>query len=576
MEKDNSDFENVVKEAVQSVILFDDKVGKLIEFIIANYGCKEYIKDMNKVSRYIIKGYPEKDQEIIRQADALCGQLSKEENKVLKAESNKIWSRSYRLFHKFGKMAFGEDDYEKVYTEEKKGKKITSENELSSSNEQINTSSNEQINSSSNDQINTLSNEQPNHSSTEQTNSSEDIPPNDENIGLIGIDSSELVYDSQSQTNEINNTNNEENLRFEPVNSSNEVEINGQSQINEGNNTNNEDDLYFEPVDSSNEVEMELEPNIIVNTKRKAKPVNEKVKSKKNKQLKTNTNNNTTDEDTVVREYVASDSSVNSTTTMNMNKATSKINLVDEMEATDILQSNQSNQSQQNLNNNESSNDQGIFHYKEIFSCVDIRLIDEFDNLEDLTIFDPCTHDRGMTNISDYYKEKSCNVIERVCKLLPEKDNFKNDPDPDEEFDVLISYPPYYLYQEVLEKALSYPRNIRIVLLLPLDIIKNESIGGLLKRKSFHKDEISPNPKHFSQNRHCCTHVSKAWYYFNFTTIKSKWTFNIIHNFIVPNPDDDDDDDDNDEKEEKEHKNIVENKTPTSSKSFFRTFFNKK
>ncbi len=123
MEKNNNDFENVVKEAVQAVILFDDKVGKLIEFIIATYGCIEYIKDMNKVSRYIIKGYPEKDQEIIRQADALYGQLSKEENKVLKAESNKIWSRSYRLFHKFGKMAFGEDDYDKVYNDEKKSKK---------------------------------------------------------------------------------------------------------------------------------------------------------------------------------------------------------------------------------------------------------------------------------------------------------------------------------------------------------------------------------------------------------------------------------------------------------------------
>ncbi len=54
MEKDKNNFENVVKEAVQAVILFDDKVGKLIEFIIATYNCEEYIKDMNKVSRYII------------------------------------------------------------------------------------------------------------------------------------------------------------------------------------------------------------------------------------------------------------------------------------------------------------------------------------------------------------------------------------------------------------------------------------------------------------------------------------------------------------------------------------------
>ncbi len=392
----------------------------------------------------------------------------------------------------------------------------------------------------------------------------------------IGIDSSEFVeMDSQLQTNKVNTINNENNLQFDVVESSNEVEINSQSQTNQLNNTFNEDDLYFEPIDSSNNVETDLKQKKNVNSKRKAKPVKEKVKSKKSKQLTTDTNNNT-DDDTVVREYLPSDSSVNSTTTMNINKTRTRINLVDEMEET-VLQTQQSNQSLQNLNNNESRNDQGILHYKEIFSCVDIRLIDEFDNLEDLTIFDPCTHDRGIANISDYYKEKSCNVIERVCKLLPEKDNFNNDPDPDEEFDVLISYPPHYLYQEVLEKALSYPRNIRIVLLLPLDIIKNESIGGLLKRKSFHKDEISPNPNYFSQNRHCSTHVSKAWYYFNFTTIKSKWTFNIIHNFIVPNTDDDDDDDDddndNDEKEEKEHKNIVENKTPTSSKSFFRTFF---
>ncbi len=192
--------------------------------------------------------------------------------------------------------------------------------------------------------------------------------------------------------------------------------------------------------------------------------------------------------------------------------------------------------SRPSYNNNKLPYDQDLFETDpKILTCVETRLIEEFDNLDQLVVFEPCA---GNGKISNFFKGKVNKVIERDIKTLPEKHDFIKDPDPEESFDLVITNPPFSIKLEILQKVLSYSDDIRIVLLLPLAILSSVNIGGLLKNKKYHFDVLSPRPLFLKDGKEIDT-ASCAWFYFNFTTIKSNCTFNIIQNGKIPDLDED-------------------------------------
>jgi len=169
----------------------------------------------------------------------------------------------------------------------------------------------------------------------------------------------------------------------------------------------------------------------------------------------------------------------------------------------------------------------------------------------------------GHGKISYFLKEnfKGCELIERDIKTLPESHDFIKDPDPEQPFDLVITNPPFSIKKEILDKVLSYPNDIKVVLLLPMDILSGVTIGVLLKKKSFHVDLLFPHPKFLCQGKEIDT-ASCGWFYFNFETIKSTCTFSIIQNGVIPDLDEESEDE-------------VSAKSTPKKKCFLSKLFNK-
>jgi hypothetical protein len=198
------------------------------------------------------------------------------------------------------------------------------------------------------------------------------------------------------------------------------------------------------------------------------------------------------------------------------------------------------------FNNRQLSNQQDLFqNIPTLLDSVETRLNKEFNGSTELVIFDPFT---GNKKLSNFFKTKGYDVIERDMKTLDESHDFINDSDP-ESFELIITIPPIPLIEVVLKKVLSYSDTIGVVLLLPMNVLSYVKTAVLLKNKSFHYDVLSVSSKFLSNDKN----VDYGWFYFNFTSIESKITFSIIQNGRIPNEEGD---------EESEAESIIEEVKP--------------
>jgi hypothetical protein len=145
------------------------------------------------------------------------------------------------------------------------------------------------------------------------------------------------------------------------------------------------------------------------------------------------------------------------------------------------------------------------------------------NNFGNLIAFEPCA---GNGNISNALVEMGINnVISRDKFTLPEKHDFLVDKDP-ENFDFIITNPPFSVKEDILKKVLAYPPTVKVILLLPYPFMSSKLAWDCFKDKNIHIDLLSPNPKFLHDGKHRET-GSCAWYYFNFPRIQTNISLSI-------------------------------------------------
>jgi hypothetical protein len=156
---------------------------------------------------------------------------------------------------------------------------------------------------------------------------------------------------------------------------------------------------------------------------------------------------------------------------------------------------------------------------KEYFELMGIK------NYNNVIAFEPCA---GSGNISNALTEMGLkNVISRDKFALPEKHDFLVDKDP-EDFDIIVTNPPFSVKEEIIKKVLTYPPTVKVILLLPYQFMATKMAWDNFKDKNIHIDLLSPNPKFVSEHKDKpIDSVSCAWYYFNFPPIQTNISLSI-------------------------------------------------
>jgi hypothetical protein len=152
----------------------------------------------------------------------------------------------------------------------------------------------------------------------------------------------------------------------------------------------------------------------------------------------------------------------------------------------------------------------------------DFLKIMKVNDLKKLTVFEPCD---GYGRISKALQKMGLNVIVRDKFTLPGSHDFLSDEDP-EHFDLLITNPPFSLKKQILEKVLSYPSNVKVILLLPYPFMSSKTVYENFQNKQVHVDLLSPDPKFLHEGK-LMSIGSCAWYYFNFPKVQTNISLRI-------------------------------------------------
>ncbi len=157
-----------------------------------------------------------------------------------------------------------------------------------------------------------------------------------------------------------------------------------------------------------------------------------------------------------------------------------------------------------------------------IESLKEFLKIMKIKDYKKLTVFEPCA---GHGKISEPLTKMGFNVITRDKFTLPESYDFLVDKDPDN-FNLVITNPPFSIKKEILEKVLRYPKNVQVILLLPLAFMSTKTVRENLCNRDVHIDLLSPDPK-FLHDGEAVDIGACVWCYINFPKVKTNISLDI-------------------------------------------------